>query len=69
MVISRLLVLVSGFGGDFGLIHTTFVSGAFGVFQSVSCFGVGRLMAMDSTPRLELRLRDGEAVLWNNRRI
>jgi hypothetical protein len=35
MIISRLLVLVSGFGGDFGLVHTTLVavSGCFRVFQ------------------------------------
>ena len=38
MVISRLSVLVSGFGGDFGLVHTTLaaVLGWFRVFQDVS---------------------------------
>ena len=38
MVISRLSVLVSGFGVGFGLVHTTLVvvSGCFEMFQDVS---------------------------------
>ena len=50
---NRLSVLVSGFAVGFGLVHTTFVSGGFGVFRDVSGsavngrgVGCGRIAAL-----------------------